>query len=249
VAKERSGSTIASDTGSSYEPQYDDSVDEVDLLQFERPLVDRGEVVVGIDEVGRGALAGPLVVGAAVIRTTTPPPAGLTDSKALRPAQRETLVPSIRAWVDDVALGEVSSAEIDAWGLRVALAVACERALNQLTVVPTMALIDGPLNLLRPPSTLLLSELAPPPPRWSDLPVQTLVKGDARSATIAAAAVVAKVSRDAQMRVLDGHAPSYGWAENKGYGSPQHLAALAQYGPTTWHRQSWSLPLQGEIPA
>jgi ribonuclease HII len=137
-----------------------------------------------------------------------------------------------------------SAQEIDDWGLRMALAVATDRALCALTLRPRGALIDGPLNLLRPPSILSFGE---PPPLlvWSCLPVVTIVKGDQCAATISAAAIVAKVRRDALMRDLHHEAPRYGWHDNKGYGSLEHRRSLAKYGPTRWHRRSWALPELG----
>jgi ribonuclease HII len=137
-----------------------------------------------------------------------------------------------------------SAQEIDDWGLRMALAVATDRALSALTLRPQAALIDGPLNLLQPPSVLLFGE---PPPLlvWSGLPVVTIVKGDQCAATISAAAIVAKVRRDALMRDLHHEAPRYGWHDNKGYGSLEHRRSLAKYGPTRWHRRSWALPELG----
>ncbi len=218
---------------------------DLDLLRFERPLIERGDVVVGIDEVGRGALAGPLMVGAVVLARIGDLPEGLADSKVLTPKKRSALAPRIYAWADDVAIGEVSSAEIDEWGLRLALAVATERALDGLQILPTLALIDGSLNLLQPPQTLSLT--APvPPARWSQLPVITVVKGDALCASIAGASIVAKVERDRRMVELDPLAPQYGWRANKGYGAPDHLRALAIHGASDWHRRSWSLPARLE---
>src|SRR5271155_2273169 len=119
-----------------------------DLLEFERQLIGEGEVVVGIDEVGRGALAGPLLVGAVTIRACVAPPEGLDDSKRLSPAVRASLAGPLRRWVDEWSLGVVSAAEIDEWGMRLALAVGATRALEGLRSTPTHALVDGPLNLL-----------------------------------------------------------------------------------------------------
>ena len=209
-------------------------------LKFEAEMLDRGPVV-GIDEVGRGALAGPLMVGAVLVDCLSVAPRGLADSKALTANQRERLVPLIEDWASAVAVGVATADEIDAWGLRMALAVATDRALSALTVRPSAALIDGPLNLLRPSSIMCFGD-EPPNLVWSALPVLTIVKGDQRAATISAAAIVAKVRRDAFMRELHGEAPIYGWRANKGYGSLEHRRALATHGPTRWHRQSWSLP-------
>jgi ribonuclease HII len=209
-------------------------------LEYEAVELAHGPVV-GIDEVGRGALAGPLMVGAVVIDGLREAPDGLADSKALTARQRESMVPRIEEWASAVAVGVVSAREIDEWGLRLALAVATDRALNALTLVPARALIDGPINLLRP---LKVMTFASPPPRlrWASLPVATIVRGDQCAATISAAAIVAKVRRDALMRELHVLSPHYGWHDNKGYGSLEHRRALAAHGPTPWHRCTWSLP-------
>jgi ribonuclease HII len=222
------------------------TVAPLDLLEFERALLVQGEIVVGIDEVGRGALAGPLTVGAVVICSESDPPIGLNDSKLLSAAQRESLVEPLRQWAAAWSLGSVSAGEIDAWGLRLALAVAATRAINDLTLVPTHALIDGSFNLLRAPVDVALGQAFPPPLRYGSLPVTTIVKGDRKCATIAAAAVLAKVHRDAIMVALDHERDAYGWASNKGYGAPVHLEALRRVGPSTHHRLSWSLPEKSE---
>jgi ribonuclease HII len=212
-------------------------------LEYEAVALGAGPVV-GIDEVGRGALAGPLMVGAVVLDALRDPPPGLADSKVLTPSERERLVPLIERWASAAAIGVATAHEIDQWGLRTALAVATERALGALKLRPQRALIDGPLNLLRPPSVMSFGE-APPELEWAELPVVTIVKGDQCCATISAAAILAKVRRDALMRELHHEAPLYGWHGNKGYGSLEHRRALAQHGPTRWHRCSWSLPQLG----
>ena len=120
-------------------------------LEFEAPLLERGERVVGIDEVGRGALAGPLVVGAVLLSEFNPIPEGLTDSKLLSAVRRTALEDPIKAWCQSWGIGWASAREIDEWGMRTALAVAATRALNELTEKPTVALIDGNLNLLISP--------------------------------------------------------------------------------------------------
>ncbi|MGD0055103.1 MAG: ribonuclease HII [Acidimicrobiales bacterium] len=212
-------------------------------LEYEAAELAHGPVV-GIDEVGRGALAGPLMVGAVVIDRLRAAPRGLEDSKVLTAPQREALVPLIESWAVAVAVGVATADEIDEWGLRTALAVATDRALSALDVVPARALIDGPLNLLRAPWTMRFGA-APPSIRWADLPAVNVVRGDQCCATISAAAVVAKVRRDALMRQLHEQSPLYGWRSNKGYGSLEHRRSLARYGPTPWHRRSWALPERG----
>lgn len=218
-----------------------------DRLEYERTLLARGEIVVGIDEVGRGALAGPMLVGAVVVGDVRPPPVGLRDSKRLTSAQRVALVAPIEAWALGWSLGSANAREIDEWGLRLALAVAATRALEGLRVVPTHALVDGPFNLLRARGDVALDASPPPPLRFDRLPVTTLVRGDDRSASIAAAAVLAKVRRDALMVDLDREAPGYQWARNKGYGAPAHLEEIRRSGVTAHHRRSWKLPeMRGE---
>jgi ribonuclease HII len=224
-------------------PRYDLGVTRrgPDLLSYERALIKRGEVVVGIDEVGRGALAGPLTVGAVVLTHVTRAPRGLTDSKLPTPAKREALVVPLERWATDWSLGSASSNEIDRWGLRLALAVAATRALEGLSVSPTHALMDGPLNLLDAPLRLEDQINDAPELRYAGIAHTTLIKGDSRSASIAAASVLAKVQRDRTMVGLADEFPVYGWDANKGYGVPHHLAALIDEGPCCYHRMTWRL--------
>jgi ribonuclease HII len=215
---------------------------ESDMLFFERPLVNRGEVVVGLDEVGRGALAGPMVVGAVVVTSLDLPPAELTDSKLLTAARREALVDPTQQWATGFSLGWVSAREIDEWGIRLALAVAATRALDQLEARPTYALIDGSFNLLRAPVDVSFGVEPPPQLKYRNMPATTIVKGDRRSATIAAASVLAKVRRDRHMQEMHNGFEAFGWANNKGYGSSDHMDAIRRLGPSPHHRISWKLP-------
>ena len=217
-------------------------VPESDLLAFERPLVSRGEVVVGVDEVGRGALAGPVTVGALVITSDAQPPAGLNDSKLLTRSQRERLVEPLQEWATDWSLGSASAREIDEWGLRLALAIAATRALDGLKVRPTYALLDGSFNLLDAPMSFGFATTMAPELSYARLPCTTLIKGDRRSASIAGAAVLAKVARDRTMREMSEHFPQFEWGSNKGYGATVHLEALRRHGPTVEHRKTWKLP-------
>jgi ribonuclease HII len=214
----------------------------VDLLAHERPLIELGEVVVGIDEVGRGALAGPLTVGAVVLVGTDRPPAGLNDSKLLSATSRRALEGPLTAWAADWSLGSVTAYEIDDWGLRLALAVAATRALKGLRVVPSHALIDGSFNLLRAPTDVGFDTVTPPPLEFARLDCTTIIRGDRASAVIAAAAVLAKVHRDRWMQDRHEEYPRYGWSANKGYGTPQHLEAIRDFGTTSLHRRTWRLP-------
>ena len=213
-----------------------------DLLVHERSLLECGEVVVGIDEVGRGALAGPMVLGAVVLTGASPPPETLTDSKLLTPRQRESLVEPLVGWAADWSLGSVSAGEIDAWGLRLALAVAATRALDALHVRPSVALIDGSFNLLRAPQDVRFGAEPSPALSYHAMEARTFVKGDQRCASIAAASVLAKVHRDRIMVELGRLFSDYGWSSNKGYGAKVHMDAIRRLGPTTHHRRSWQLP-------
>ncbi|HEY5437649.1 MAG TPA: ribonuclease HII [Acidimicrobiales bacterium] len=214
----------------------------VDLFCVERPLLARGDVVVGIDEVGRGAMAGPMTVGAVVLTCVASAPENLTDSKLLTPTRREELEVPLQRWAADWSLGSVSADEIDSWGLRLALAVAATRALDGLTVRPSHALVDGPFNLLRAPLDVPFGSRPPPELRYRSLPVTTIVKGDRKCASIAAASVLAKVHRDRLMVALHRGFEDFDWARNKGYGSKSHMDALRRFGPNDHHRRTWNLP-------
>ena len=215
-----------------------------DMLVHERAWLDRGEVIVGIDEVGRGALAGPMVLGAVVLTDTAPPPETLNDSKLLTRLQREALVEPLESWAADWSLGSVSAGEIDAWGLRLALAVAATRALDGLRVRPSVALIDGPFNLLRAPEDIRFGVARAPVLSYRTMAATTFVKGDQHCASIAAASVLAKVHRDRVMVELGRDFADYGWSSNKGYGAKQHMEAIRRLGQTDHHRHSWQLPEQ-----
>ncbi len=181
-----------------------------------------GNRVAGIDEVGRGPLAGPVVACAVVLPADLDGSllARLADSKALKAGVREGLDMEIRA-VAEVGLGEASVAEIDTWNILQASHVAMARAVADLAQAPGYALVDG--NRL------------PALP----CPGEAVVGGDAVVASIAAAGIVAKVARDATMERLDAECPGYGWARNRGYGTAEHRRALAERGPSPHHRRSF----------
>lgn len=183
-----------------------------------------GQVVAGVDEVGRGCLAGPVVAGV-VIFEEGPPIAGLDDSKRLMPAVRERLDQEIRACARGVAIGVASVEEIDRFNILGATRLAMRRAVQALAAPPDFLLIDGRERL-----PLGLAQAA-------------LVDGDALCACIAAASIVAKVARDRLMRELDAVFPGYGFAHHKGYGTAEHLAALASLGPCAAHRLAF-LPVE-----
>jgi len=198
-------------------------------VSAERAL-SRVGVVIGVDEVGRGALAGPVMVGAVAIdiETTRDIP-GLRDSKLLSAKRRQALVPLIEAWCMAAAIGQASNDEIDDYGIVGALQLATRRALAELRVDATLLILDGTSNWLNghvPPQTSIHIE-----PR-----------ADQQYASVAAASVLAKVARDSTMTQLHSLHPEYGWKRNKGYGSTEHMQALQLLGASEWHRRSWHLP-------
>jgi ribonuclease HII len=164
---------------------------------------------------------------------------GVRDSKLLSPAARESLVPRIRRWSLGWAVGHAEASEIDEVGIIAALRRAGLRALLQLPTRPDVVLLDGSHDWLTPPAqgSLLDGAGTEPPP-----PVTTRVKADLTCTSVAAASVLAKVERDRLMAERHGRHPEYGWAANKGYASPDHLAALTELGPCPEHRRSWRLP-------
>jgi ribonuclease HII len=196
-------------------------------------------MVIGIDEVGRGALAGPVVVAAVAIEAGSAPPIGLRDSKALSAAQRRRLVPLIHDWSSAIGVGSASAAEIDAWGLTWALAVACHRAIAPLNPAGATLLIDGTQNLLRP-STPRPRAVSPESVATRYRDFELVVKGDQKCSTIAAASVVAKVHRDDVMVALADEHPGLAWDQNKGYGTPGHLEAIRSGRVCGHHRRTWS---------
>ncbi|MBM6404750.1 ribonuclease HII [Phycicoccus sp. CSK15P-2] len=198
-----------------------------------------------MDEVGRGALAGPVTVGVCVIdETCRTAPQGVRDSKLLQPQAREAMVPRIERWALCHAVGHASAAEIDTVGIMAALRLAGMRALAACGVRPDLVILDGNHDWLTAPEDVGLLAFAhedevPTPP------VTTMVKADLRCSSVAAASVLAKVERDAIMVGLgaeDGEHAAYGWTGNKGYAAPEHLDALRAHGPSVWHRRSWRLP-------
>ena len=214
-------------------------------LRVERTLQRQGHrVLAGMDEVGRGALAGPVSVGVVVIdETCRTAPTGVRDSKLLTPQARERMVPRIQRWAMAHAVGHASPAEIDEIGIMAALRLAGTRALAQLPVVPDLVILDGNHDWLTDPERVGLFGLLDDPAAGPAVPpVTTMIKADMKCSSVAAASVLAKVERDAIMVALAEEVPSYGWALNKGYSAPEHLAALELQGPCEHHRRSWRLP-------
>ncbi|WP_326632858.1 ribonuclease HII [Nonomuraea fuscirosea] len=193
-------------------PTYD-----IEQLLLSQPSV---RTVAGVDEVGRGAWAGPVTV-CAVVTDLSGPPAGLTDSKQVSVAKRAPLAAELAVWAAGVGFGEATHEEIDTLGMTEALRRAARRALESLPVRPDAVILDGKHDYIGAP--------------W---PVRLEVRGDAASISVAAASVLAKVRRDAYMGTIG--CEEYGFAENAGYPSPVHQEALARLGPTPHHRLSWS---------
>lgn len=177
--------------------------------------------IAGVDEAGRGPLAGP-VIAAAVILDTAHPIAGLADSKVLSASRRIVLAGLIRERAVAWAIGQAGVEEIDRLNILQASLLAMQRAVKALSVAPVLALVDGN----QPPAL--------------ECEVRTVVGGDATVAAISAASILAKVERDAIMLDLDSQFPDYGFRRHKGYPTPEHLAALAALGITHHHRRSFA---------
>ncbi len=184
-----------------------------------------GGVVAGVDEAGRGPLAGPVVAAAIVLPRRWPP--GIADSKALSPERRAALHAELIGcahW----GIGQASVEEIDTINIYWATMLAMRRAVAALTCTPELVLVDGNAD-----------------PRCGH-PTRTVVGGDGICLSIAAASIIAKVTRDRLMIVLAEMHPEYGWASNKGYGCPSHHAALRAHGPTPHHRRSFRAVAEAE---
>ena len=177
--------------------------------------------VAGVDEAGRGPWAGPVCAGAVILADDVEI-AGLDDSKKLSPARREALAPEIRARALAWGVGFASAEEICALNILQATGLAMRRAMADLRVRPAFALVDGNHAF----------DLG--------VPVRAVVKGDSRSSSIAAASILAKTARDAVMVEMDARYPGYGFAAHKGYGVPEHAAALQRLGPCDLHRMTWA---------
>lgn len=210
-------------------------------LSIESSLVQGSGLVAGMDEVGRGALAGPVTVGVVAVRIPddgTHP--AVQDSKALAPARRAALEGEIRAWAAGAAVGHAAPAEIDRYGLSTALGLAGRRAwhalIAQLDAAVPVLLLDGRDDWLTRTPDEVCTGLCPRPDR-----IHLKVKADALCASVAAASILAKVERDQIMVELDAAFPDYGWAGNKGYGAEGHRRALVERGITEHHRRSWRL--------
>ncbi|HUY41378.1 MAG TPA: ribonuclease HII [Candidatus Dormibacteraeota bacterium] len=192
------------------------------LHLLENAARERGYLLVaGIDEVGRGPLAGPVIAACVVVSKPLMLP-GLNDSKQVRPEQRRRLAEQIKERADAWAIGSASVAEIDRLNIYYASVLAMERAIEALSCVPEYLFTDA----------IRIRSFAGPQ--------EPLIKGDERCAVVAAASIVAKVYRDALLEQLDREDPRYGFAAHKGYSTPEHIAALERYGPCAHHRANWA---------
>lgn len=198
-------------------------------LDVEREFFAGGaRIVAGVDEVGRGAIAGPVTIGVVAIDASVGEiPSGLRDSKLMTPKRRETMVPLAKEWGLAWATGSASAQEIDKIGIMSALGLAASRALQKLGVTPDVLILDGN-------SSFLVEEENGPR-------VVTRIKADQDCACVSAASVIAKVERDALMTELHQQFPHYGWDGNKGYGAKVHTDAIKTHGLTDLHRRSWNL--------
>lgn len=201
---------------------------EITMWEIEDQFRDRGyRVICGVDEAGRGPLAGPVCAAAVILPEHLEIP-GLNDSKKLTDKKRRELFPIIKEQAIAYGIGLASHQEIDEINILQATYLAMERALAQLSVKPDLALIDG--NRARD----------------FGIPVETVVKGDSLSASIAAASILAKVTRDDLMLELAKEYPGYGFEVHKGYGTRAHYAALREYGPCAIHRMTFLKKFYGE---
>ena len=193
---------------------------DLPMSEFEVRVADSGcTLIAGVDEAGRGPLAGPVVAGAVILAH---PVDGVDDSKKLTDKKRDALFSEISAGPHLVGVGIVSAAEIDEMGIQQANYRAMVLAAESLDIAPEFLLVDG---------------FSIP---GCSIPHERIVKGDQRSQSIAAASIIAKVTRDRLMQQLDGQYPEYGFARHKGYGTKAHMAAIHECGPCVEHRKSFA---------
>ena len=201
---------------------------EINMWEIENSHFEKGiKLICGVDEAGRGPLAGPVCAAAVILPPNVEIP-GLNDSKKLTDKRRRELFPIIKEQAIAYGIGLATHEEIDEINILQATYLAMERALAQLSVKPELALIDGNRA------------------KNFGLPVETVVKGDSRSASIAAASILAKVTRDDLMLEAAGEYPQYQFDVHKGYGTKAHYAALTEFGPSPIHRMTFLKKFYGE---
>lgn len=205
-------------------------------LTLERSLLSEYQLIISLDEVGRGALAGPVAVGAAVMDAAGARrrvPEGLRDSKLVTERRRPDVAARAAAWVQASSVGWASAAEVDEVGIMRALGLAASRAIESVVaqgvhLEQTLVILDGNHDYI--------SAVHPVPLR-----VRPVIKGDRDCASVSAASVIAKVARDAHMTDLHDSHPEYQWDRNKGYASAEHRAAIREQGLSPFHRSSWAI--------
>ena len=233
-------------------PKESSKIPLIPSLNNEKSLLCEGyDWVIGLDEVGRGSLAGPVMVGAAAICKNQIEaqtiPEGLADSKLLTERRREDLFNPLQKWCTSWAVGSCTNKEIDEWGISYALGVAALKAIAKVEEDIQIskkenpriaAILDGPCDYIDKVANTFDAPFVPIPVK-----VHTLVKADRQCASVAAAAVLAKVTRDNLMVTLSKKPQyeAYDWAHNKGYGSLAHRNAIKEVGPSDLHRLSWNL--------
>ena len=201
---------------------------QIDLWQIEHSCYENGVgLICGVDEAGRGPLAGPVCAAAVILPRDLVIP-GLNDSKKLTDKKRRELYDVIISSAEAYGIGFASEQEIDEINILQATFLAMKRALDQLQICPELALVDGNRD-----------------PGFS-IPAKTVVKGDSLSANIAAASILAKVTRDRLLEELDEQYPEYGFAVHKGYGTKKHYEALREHGPSPVHRMTFLKKFYGE---
>lgn len=201
---------------------------ERNMWEIEQSYFEKGiRVICGVDEAGRGPLAGPVCAAAVILPENVEIP-GLDDSKKLSDKRRRELMPIIKETALAYGIAFADHAEIDSINILQATFLAMERAMEQLAIKPELALIDGNRE------------------KDFGIPVKTVVRGDSRSASIAAASVLAKVTRDDYMLEMAKTYPQYGFEIHKGYGTKAHYAALAEHGPCLIHRMTFLKKLYGD---
>lgn len=205
-------------------------------LRLERKLLAEFDLIISLDEVGRGALAGPVAVGASVMDAAgcrRRVPEGLRDSKLVTEKRRPDVAARAAAWVQASGVGWASAAEVDAGGIMRALGLAASRAID--AVVALGVSLDGALVILDGNHDYVSRVHSTP------LQVRSVIKGDRDCASVSAASVIAKVARDTHMGELHVGHPAYQWDRNKGYASPEHRAAIREAGLSPFHRASWAI--------
>ena len=205
-------------------------------LTLERKFLTEYDLIISLDEVGRGALAGPVAVGATVMDAAGARrrvPEGLRDSKLVSEKRRPDVAARAAAWVQASSVGWATAAEVDAGGIMRALGLAASRAID--AVVAQGAQLESALVILDGNHDYVSRVHAAP------LQLRSVIKGDRDCASVSAASVIAKVARDTYMAQLHSHHPPYQWDRNKGYASAEHRAAIRAEGLSPYHRASWAI--------